>query len=1262
MFIPVTLRMSNSRETQVNALIDSGASLNFISQLKVKELGLRGHSDAPHGIRSLSGHVMSTYQTHDIETSVTDSNGKTQRHTDSYVAASFTGCDLILGITWLQERDPDIRWANGTLTWRKSLSEDTPDAIDVVHPIAFAACISEEDLRPYQIIVTQDASGSEAGVLWGTTMSNSLPEEYSDYERVFSEEGANELASHGPQDHAIDTQGQQPPFGPLYPLSNLELKVLREYITENLAKGFIQASSSPAGAPIIFVKKKDGTLRLCVDYRGLNRITLKNRYPLPLISEALDRLVGAKVYSKLDIRSAYNLIRIKEGDEWKTAFRTRYGHYEYKVMPFGLANAPATFQSYINYVLRDFLDVFCIAYLDDILIFSDTRAEHTQHVRRVLSRLAKYRLFARLDKCEFYVTQVGFVGFIVSPAGVEMERSRIATIQDWPTPKTHRDIQVFLGFANFYRRFIASYSQVARPLNELLRGSVKGKFTGQTLVMSDEAIAAFQELKRCFTSAPILRHFDPALPIQLETDASKYAIAGILSQSDSGDTQAHWRPVAYWSRSLKEAELNYGVGDAEMLAIVEACKQWRHYLEGATHAIRCLTDHANLRTFLSTKTLRGKYARWWEILSALDLNISYRAGKLNPADAPSRRPDYEERARQEAAALEQDSGSPLGDEARLSVASVTSEPGLRFEPDLETTQDNTVANNATYSLRLTATVMLSRSRKPRPVVPLNEVRESAKAEDAYSDPTLEFRRLIARLQQDDELAQGLITFLSLTKEQRLALASAETQGGAGEASWMPPGGDDPDWNVSGGVLYHGTQAYLPSPSRGEAMRSNHDDPHAGHFGYLRTLELVRRKYYWPGMSRDIKQYVRTCNACARSKAIRHKPHGQLQSLPAPQGVWKDLTMDFITDLPPAGRKGHSYDAILVVVDRLSKMAMYIPTRKSLDAAGLADLFYRRIWKDYGVPTSIVTDRGTQFTSKFWSAFCYQLRIKRRLSTAFHPQTDGQTERQNQTLEQYLRSYVNYQQDDWLEWLTSAEFAYNNSVHSTTGMTPFYAVRGEHPNTGDELPREACDLPAVNVRLDAVNKLRKELTARWKEAVAKQAEYYDAKHKPMDYAIDDMVWLSGRNIRTARPSKKLDYKYYGPYRIVDAIGEQAYRLSLPEGTKIHPVFHVSLLEPYKAGEDRSDAGALPLRVPSDDDLVVGKVLDSKLHYGKLKYLVSYEDRGDFENEWLSAPELDTTQALRKLVSDFHERYPTKANKLTEERHQRKPRQRRNRVAT
>ena len=273
------------------------------------------------------------------------------------------------------------------------------------------------------------------------------------------------LPPHRSYDHKIPLkEGFTPSFGPLYSLSKPELQALRQWIDENLSKGFIRASSSPAGAPILFVKKKDSSLRLCVDYRGLNEGTIKNRYPLPLIRETLMQLSRARYYTTLDIRGAYNLLRMAEGEEWKTAFRTCYGLFKSLVMPFGLTNAPADFQQFINDVLHPFLDNFCTAYLDDILIYSDTLQEHTIHVKQVLEVLAKAGLHLKLEKCEFHRTEVTYLGLIISNEGVKMDPRKVKAITKWESPRNHHDVRAFLGFANFYRRFIKGYSSVVTPI------------------------------------------------------------------------------------------------------------------------------------------------------------------------------------------------------------------------------------------------------------------------------------------------------------------------------------------------------------------------------------------------------------------------------------------------------------------------------------------------------------------------------------------------------------------------------------------------------------------------------------------------------------------------------------------------------------------------------------------------------------------------------------------------------------------------------
>jgi hypothetical protein len=440
------------------------------------------------------------------------------------------------------------------------------------------------------------------------------------------------MPPHQTYDHTIDLEpGAKAPWGPIYNLSELELTTLRESLDDLLDKGFIRASSSPAGAPVLFSKKKDSALRLCVDFCGLNRITIKNRYPIPLVNNIMDRLHNAKVFSKIDLRAGYHNVRIREGDEWKTAFHTCYGSFEYLVMPFGLTNAPATFQRFMNDIFADMVDLFVVVYLDDILIFSDNIDEHRDHVRRVLQCLRDNNLHARPDKSEFHCDSIEYLGFIVSPAGISMDPSKIEVILSWPALKTVKETQSFLGFANFYRHFIYNYSKIARPLNSLTRKNT-------AFVWTKRCQEAFDTLKSAFTSAPILAHYDPDNPIIVETDGSEYAIAGILSQINQQTGLLH--PIAFYSCSMQPEELNYDISNKELLAIHEAFKQWRPYLEGARHTILVLTDHNNLQSFAMTKQLSRRQARWSEYMSSFDFVVKYHPGRLGTKpDALTRRPD-----------------------------------------------------------------------------------------------------------------------------------------------------------------------------------------------------------------------------------------------------------------------------------------------------------------------------------------------------------------------------------------------------------------------------------------------------------------------------------------------------------------------------------------------------------------------------------------------------------------------------------------------
>ncbi|KAH6591102.1 hypothetical protein BASA50_009103 [Batrachochytrium salamandrivorans] len=421
----------------------------------------------------------------------------------------------------------------------------------------------------------------------------------SEFADVFEKDQADVLPPHRNFDCAIDIKPlSEPSYGKIYQLTREEDTVMQDWIKENLKKGYIRNSSSPHGAPCFFVKQKD-KLRLCMDYRGLNKNTIKDRNPIPLISEMLRTLSSGKVFTTLDLRGAYNLLRIKDGDEQKTSFITKYGQFEFLVMPFGLANAPAQFQRMMNSLFQDMISKFVLVYLDDIVIYSDNLVDHKTHVRSVLRILSDNRLFCKPEKCHFYQTEIRYLGYTISSNGIRMDPSKIESVQNWPTPKKVHDLQVFLGFANFYRALIPDYSNITCHLTKLLKKDIP-------FIWGPDQEKAILDLKNAFSVGDFLAHPDDSRPFILETDASDFAISGILSQYDDKDSL---RPVAFYSRQMNDAERNYEIYDKELLAVVDSFKHWRHFLQGGLHPIMVLCDHKNLEYFMTTKKLTRRQAR-----------------------------------------------------------------------------------------------------------------------------------------------------------------------------------------------------------------------------------------------------------------------------------------------------------------------------------------------------------------------------------------------------------------------------------------------------------------------------------------------------------------------------------------------------------------------------------------------------------------------------------------------------------------------------
>ena len=982
-----------------------------------------------------------------------------------------------------------------------------------------------------------------------------------DYADRFVQEG-EELGCTPTVQHRIHTKDEQPVVLRHRRIPPNQLAEVKAHLQDLLDKGVIVPSKSDYASPVVLVRKKSGALRLCVDYRLLNAKCRRDQYPLPRIEESLDVLGGAKYFSTIDLASAYNQVEVDPADRHKTAFTTPMGLFEYNRMPFGLSNAPATFQRLMQIVFRDDLLQTLIVYLDDIVVFSRDIGEHLTRLETVFRKLREHGLKIEPKKCQFFGSQVNYLGHIVTAEGVTTDPAKTEAVKNWPTPNSLKDLRSFLGFASYYRRFVPGFAQTAKPLHQLVaelsNGGKSGRSRGVAVggKWTEECQEAFSRLKGALTSAPVLAYPDYNLPFVLETDASNEGLGAVLSQEQDGSRKV----IAYASRGLRGAERNmenYSSRKLELLALKWAItEKFREYLIGSTFTV--YTDNNPLTYLQSKAKLRATEQRWVAELASFNFEIKYRSGQHNlNADALSRRwHDKEE---------EEEELSTVGvAETLASTLESTHLPGEVRAHLLESAVFLADNNEATARGSLMGPVSDAATWLPRwQTEQLSDLQKS--------DPAIS--RLIHFRQMGQKPARR-----ERAEESREALKLI--------SQWHRIQEDN-------GLLYRKTtgsdgrerrQLLLPTRLRRDLLEGNHD--RCGHQGAERTEQLIRNCCWWPGMHREVKQYVSECERCAIAKGPYLSARTPMGSILATKPL-EVLAMDF-TLLEPAsdGREN-----VLVLTDVFTKFTIAIPTRDQ-KASTVVKALVREWFLVYGVPQRIHSDQGRSFEAEVVRELCHMYNVKKSRTTPYHPQGNGQCERYNRTLHDLLRTLPPQQKRRWPEHLKELCYAYNATPHSATGYSPYYLMFGFDPKLpGDILPRDEgveehageSWITTHQTRLrEAHHRAIEKLKA---EALLRKQQYdRNGRPKPSEIKVGERVYHRKRSVQGRN---KIQDKWSSTvYKVVQRRGD-VYDIEPADGVGPAKVVHRAELQvcPKPAVQPqrvRRAARTPPVQEPATDE--------------------------------------------------------------------------------
>uniref|UniRef100_A0A3P8RRT6 Gypsy retrotransposon integrase-like protein 1 n=1 Tax=Amphiprion percula TaxID=161767 RepID=A0A3P8RRT6_AMPPE len=913
------------------------------------------------------------------------------------------------------------------------------------------------------------------------------------------------------------------------PIHPDDYEAVRKHLQMLLEAGVIRESESPFSSPIVVVKKKNGEVRLCIDYRKLNSQTIRDAYALPNLEETFSALSGSKWFSVMDLKSGYYQIEMEEEDKAKTAFVCPLGFYEFNRMPQGITNAPSTFQRLMERCMGDINRKEVLVFLDDLIVFSDSLEEHEKRLQHVLQRLRENGLKLSHKKCRFFQTSVRYLGHIVSRDGVKTDPEKISAIKTWPEPQTLKQLKSFLGFAGYYRRFVKDYSKIVKPLNDLTggyppirKGQRRANCSGSYLNPKEPFAErwtptcqkAFECIKEKLTSSPVLGFANPKLPYVLHTDASSSGLGAALYQEQDGKMQV----IAYASRGLTPSEMRYPAHKLEFLALKwSVVEKFHDYLYGNTFTV--VTDNNPLTYILTSAKLDAASYRWLAALSTFDFCIKYRAGKANQdADGLSRRPHNK---------LAADSVS-LEEEER--IRQLTS----RF---LSTSQEHLGLSSDTVSA-LCHRHLLDETDNHLPSITLVEslATHADAVPDVYGEEELS-GQVTVPLFSEEELKKHQEADPNISHVIQLLEAGVNAphniKADASDIKLMLK-----EWKrleIRNGLLCRRRQCdqqttyqlVLPSSLRPTVLKLLHDD--MGHMGWERTHDLVRSRFYWPKLAADIENKIKNCGRCVRRKSQPEKA-APLINIKTSRPM-ELVCMDFLS-LEPDSKNTKD---ILVITDHFTKYAVALPTRDQ-KATTVAKCLWEHFLVHYGFPERLHSDQGRDFESRVIQELCAMTGIKKGRTSPYHPRGNP-VERFNRTLLNMLGTLKDEQKVHWRDYVKSLAHAYNCTKNEVTGYSPYELMFGRQPRLPVDL---AFGLPVRGGQLASHSQYVRNLRARLEESYQialenskKVAEWnkhrFDKRIRESTLQVGDRVLV--RNVRLRNKHKIADKWEYTVYRVL-----------------------------------------------------------------------------------------------------------------------------------